>query len=153
MKAWYFSPTDKRLPNGDGRLIEVGVTHEVPGALELCSLGLHASVHPIDALSYATSAWLWRVELGGTVIKGDDKCCANTRTYLYGFDATEMLREFARKCALDVIHLWDAPEIVVRYLNTGDESIRDAAWAAARDAARDGQNKRLMSLIRKWRTK
>jgi len=36
---------------------------------------------------------------------------------------------------LDVIHLWDAPAVVREYLETGDESKRDAAWAAARDAA------------------
>jgi len=37
---------------------------------------------------------------------------------------------------LDVIHLWDAPKIVVRYLKTGDESLRDAAWSAEWSAAR-----------------
>ena len=61
------------------------------------------------------------------------------------FDATEPLRSFARQCALDVIHLWDAPAVVRQYLETGDESLRDAAryaaraaaWDAARDAAWD----------------
>jgi len=38
---------------------------------------------------------------------------------------------FARLCALDVAHLWNAPEVVVRYLRTGDEEIRTAAYAAA----------------------
>ena len=38
--------------------------------------------------------------------------------------------------ALDVIHLWGAPDVVVRYLKTGDESIRSAALDAARTAAR-----------------
>lgn len=38
---------------------------------------------------------------------------------------------FVRMCALRVIHLWDAPEIVIRYLNTGDESIRDEAHCSA----------------------
>src|SRR5690606_19611648 len=97
------------------------------------------------ALGYAPGPILWRVELGGTIVTGDDKVCATERTYLWGVDASECLREFARKCALDVIHLWDAPELVVRYLKTGDESIRaaarpaawDAAWAAARAAAWD----------------
>jgi hypothetical protein len=41
-------------------------------------------------------------------------------------------------CALGVVHLWDAPEVVERYLKAGDDSIRvaiqDAAWAAAQDA-------------------
>ena len=49
----------------------------------------------------------------------------------------EQIRHFSRLCALDVIHLWNAPEVVWKYLETGDESlrqeVRDAAEAA--DAA------------------
>jgi hypothetical protein len=48
-----------------------------------------------------------------------------------------MLREFARWCALQVIHLWDAPDVVRQYLETGDESLRAAARAATRAAARN----------------
>ena len=47
------------------------------------------------------------------------------------------IRRFACQCALDVIHLWDAPPIVKKYLETGDEKLRDAAWDAARAAAGD----------------
>ena len=47
------------------------------------------------------------------------------------------IRLFARQCALDVIHLWDAPQLVKKYLKTGDEKIRDAAWDAAWAATRD----------------
>ena len=46
------------------------------------------------------------------------------------------LREFARWCALQVIHLWDAPDVVREYLETGDETLRVVAWDAAR-ASRD----------------
>jgi hypothetical protein len=52
-------------------------------------------------------------------------------------DAENILRKFARDCALDVIHLWNAPPIVRKYLETGDESIREAARDAARDIVRD----------------
>lgn len=49
-------------------------------------------------------------------------------------------RKFACACALRVTHFWDAPDIVLRYLKTQDESIRAAAraatWAATRDATR-----------------
>ena len=45
------------------------------------------------------------------------------------------LYEFARWCALQVIHLWDAPGVVRKYL-TGDETLRVAAWDAAQDASR-----------------
>ena len=161
MKAWYFSTEDRKLQHGDGRLIRAGATHKVDCEPVLCHAGLHASKRPIDALRYAPGPIIWRVELGGTIVKGDDKLCATERTYLWGFDATAMLREFARKCALDVIHLWDAPEVVKTYLTTGDESLRAAArdaawaaaraaaWAAARDAAGDAQNRRLLAMIRK----
>ena len=53
------------------------------------------------------------------------------------------MRKFARECASDVLHLWDAPQVVRDYLATGEESQRAAAeaaaeaaaWTAARDAA------------------
>ena len=45
------------------------------------------------------------------------------------------VRLFARECASDVLHLWDAPQVVKDYLATGDESIRTAAWTAAWTAA------------------
>jgi hypothetical protein len=134
------------LANGDGREIAVGVTHKVDGQPKLCKRGLPGSKRIIDALKYASSPIVWRVDIGGTVVGSDDKLCGTKRTYLSGgIDITPILREWARECALSVIHLWDAPEIVVRWLKTGDESIRAAAkdaaraaiWAAAWDAARD----------------
>lgn len=99
--------------------------------------GLHASLHPLDALQYAPGEILCRVEMGGDIVYGDDKLVATERTVIAMGDATEMLRKFSRLCALDVIHLWDAPQVVIDYLNTGDESIRDAAWGAARDKHKD----------------
>jgi hypothetical protein len=45
------------------------------------------------------------------------------------------LREFARWCALQVIDLWEAPDVVRQWLATGDESIRSAARSAAMFAA------------------
>ena len=112
--------------------------------------GLHASGHPFDALRYAPGSTLHLVELDGELIEHGspvDKVAARRRKIVATIDAEPLLREFARKCALSVIHLWDAPEVVKQYLTTGDESLRaaagDAAWeaaswaagAAARDAA------------------
>jgi hypothetical protein len=93
-----------------------------------------------------------------------DKYACSVRTYIAGgFDCSSVLRAFARQCALDLSHLWDAPQIVKDYLNTGDENLRaaasDAAWAAASAAAwavaravasaaaRDKQNKTLTKLL------
>jgi hypothetical protein len=147
MKAYHFH-------NGhtlrDGRpLPPIGKWLEHEGPLVPCESGLHASEHPFDALTYAPGANLDMVELDGEIIphgQPTDKFCARRRKRLRSIDATELLRAFARRVALDVLPLWhDAPVVVRKYLETGDETIRasawdaarDAAWAAARDAARD----------------
>ncbi len=44
------------------------------------------------------------------------------------------LREFSRWCALQVKDLWDMPDVVCEYLETGNEELRYAAWDAAADA-------------------
>jgi len=138
MKAWYFSNGDRRLRNGDGREIRLGETHEVSGEIEMCSHGLHASKKLMDALYYAPGTIVYRVELSGEIKKGEDKLVAQKRTYLSGgIDVSETLRKFARMCALDVVGIWEAPEVVIRYLKTGDKSMLDTALAAARAAARD----------------
>ena len=136
MKAWYFSNGDRRLRNGDGREIRIGETHAVSGDIELCSHGLHASKKLIDAIYYAPGNIVYRVEMWGKVEEGGDKVVAQKRTYLSGgIDVSETLRKFARMCALDVIDMWEAPDIVIRYLKTGDKSIRDAAYGATLAAA------------------
>lgn len=43
----------------------------------------------------------------------------------------DVLREFSHWCALEVAHLCDTPDIVMQYLNTGDEELRIAALDAA----------------------
>jgi len=136
--GWYFSEESRLLRYGDARPIALGVTHEVDAPIELCERGLHASVRAIDALEYAPGPIVWRVELSGEIKAGHDKCVATRRTYIAGgVDASVVMRAFARRCALDVAHMWDMPDVVREYLTTGDESIRDAARAAARDAAWD----------------
>lgn len=40
-------------------------------------------------------------------------------------------RVWARWCARRVMHLWDAPEVVVRWLDEGEEEIREAAHGTA----------------------
>lgn len=137
MKAWHFVGDTLR----DGRPIPAdGETLVHDGPLEMCASGMHASVRIIDALQYAPGDTVCRVECGGTIVQGDDKLVCTERTILWRVDAEAMLRDFARRCALDVINLWDAPDVVVEYLRTGDESQRAAAkaaaWAAASAAAR-----------------
>ena len=127
IKGWWFAPKDNKLANGDGREIKIGATHIVEGEIIPCEHGLHLAPRILDALKYAPGPIIYRVEGSGTVIphgKPIDKYACSERTYLAGgLDASEILRKFARLCALDVIHLWDAPDVVVRYLKTGDETI------------------------------
>jgi len=117
------------------------------GPVRMCESGLHASRHPFDALMYAPGPILCLVDCDEIDAEENDKLVCRRRRIVARFDATTMLRAFARQCALDVIHLWDAPQVVRDYLTTGDESLRDgtrdaaraaaraAAWAAARTAA------------------
>ena len=136
--GWYFSEESRLLRYGDARPIALGVTHEVDAPIELCERGLHASVRAIDALQYAPGPIVWRVELSGEIKTGNDKCVATHRKYIGGgVDASTVMRAFARRCALDVAHLWDMPPLVRSYLETGEESIRAAARDAARAAAWD----------------
>ena len=140
---WHFVQVDEhgtpRLNYGDNREVKVGETLAVHAKPVLCEKGLHASAKLWDALGYASGdkLALCRVTLGGTVLHDDTKSVGNERTVIamLDSDATEkLLRDFGRWCALQVIHLWDAPDVVRQYLETGDESLRAAAGAAARAA-------------------
>ncbi|WP_423176271.1 MULTISPECIES: DUF7666 domain-containing protein [unclassified Stenotrophomonas maltophilia group] len=126
---------DGRPVPADGELL----VHD--GKVELCAQGLHASIDAFDALQYAPGNTLCLVELSGTIVRGDDKVAASERRIIKRIDAEPLICEFARWSALQVIELWDAPDVVRQYLTTGDESLRaaarDAAWDAAWDAARD----------------
>jgi len=134
IQAWHFVGAALR----DGAPIPAdGVTLRHDGPLTLCASGFHASVRLIDALYYAPGATLCRVTMGGEIIHESDKVVATERTILWRIDATELLRLFARQCALDVAHLWRPPGMsasVRKYLETGDEKLR-AAGDAARAAA------------------
>ena len=129
--AWYFSEESRRLRYGDNRPIVLGKEHIVWGTPEPCKRGLHGSINLLDALEYAPGSIVWRVELSGRIKKGDDKIAATRRRYIAGgIDVYGVLREFARKQALSVAHLWDMPAIVREYLETGDESKRAEAISA-----------------------
>jgi hypothetical protein len=134
--AWHF--VGSRLRDGR-RIPKDGEWLVHKGPIEICASGLHASTCLIDAVHYALGNVLCRVAVDGVAERESDKLVAERRVILWRLDSEEVLRAFARKAALSVVHLWDPPEIVVRYLKTGDESLRDAArdaaWAAAARAA------------------
>ena len=127
----------------DGQLLETGREYVFDGDPVMCESGYHASRHVFDAMENAPGSILSRVECKEITDECDDKLVCRRRRVIATIDATKILQKFARMCALDVIHLWDAPDVVVRYLKTGDESLRDAArsaaWAA-RSAAWDAMS-------------
>jgi len=118
-QAWHFT-NGKTLH--DGRPIPpVGEWLVHDGPLVPCE-------RLLDALAFAPGGTLHRVTLRARERRID--------WTLDAVDTERVLREFARWCARRVLHLWDAPDVVARYLETGDESLRDAARDAARYAAR-----------------
>ena len=127
VRAWHFTASPDRLRDGS-LLPRVGewLVHE--GPCEMCHSGLHASLAALDALSYAPGQWVHRVECRGVELEHDGKLLC---------------------FALDVVHLWEPPEVVLDYLRTGNRESRAAAGDAARDAARDPQGRRLLRMLLK----
>ena len=148
--AWWFCAQDK-LPHGDGRMVQVGLTHKIEPPIVPCERGLHASATVLEALQYAQGSILYRVKLGGTIVAANDKFAASSREYLACIDANAIIHAWGRACALEMVHLWDCPHVVSDYLLTGDETLRSAAesaaWSAARSAAWSAQAKLLDKMI------
>jgi hypothetical protein len=136
---WHFTKLDCKLRYDDGRKVVAGETLTVDCAPILCAQGLHASNLIIDALSNAPGLYVWSVELGGERIDGDDKSAAQSRTALWGYDATDVILAWLRRVALDKIALdWDTskfgamPAVVMEFLRTGDKNIAAEAAEAAK---------------------
>ncbi len=122
--AYHFTSDKLR----DGRPIPaVGKWLEEKGEIVICQSGLHASRTPFQALSFAPGFLLHRVEVFGIVTEIDDKLVARKRKILATIDAKEIILSFARKQALSVIHLFDCPPVLKKWLETGDPKIQKAA--------------------------
>ena len=160
MLAWHFLSEDKRLGNGDGRVVEVGVPLECKGDPVLCDNGMHGSVRLIDALRYAGGPIVCRVKIEGDVIEGDDKLCGRRRTVLWMLDATRILHEFACQCAEGALALVEQPDArsvagIKAKRAWLDGKITDeeldaawtASWAAAQDAAWGARAAALSALV------
>jgi len=120
MKAWHFIKNDKTMNYGKGETIVVGKKYSVEGEIKLCEFGLHGSINPNNALIYAPGSIICWCEFGGEIILGHDKLVAQERTVLWMSNAKKALGEYSRWCALEVIENWNAPKIVIEYLNTGN---------------------------------
>lgn len=132
VNAWHFTAEPLTLRDGTPFALNEplpAIENPVP-----CERGYHASLTVYDALTYAPGPHLYRVTLGGTIVSdGDpvDKYVASERTATAYVNATPLIRSFTRQCALDVIHLWNPPDVVRQFLLTGDERLRAAAWDAS----------------------
>jgi hypothetical protein len=132
MKAYHFTSDKLR----DGRPIPpIGEWLEHEGDVVICETGLHASLHPMDALQYAPGNLLHLVECEDIVTEDNDKFVCRRRKILATIDVEKLLLDFARWTALQVIHLWDSPDVVKQFLGTGEEMLRSAARSAAWSAA------------------
>lgn len=92
--------------------------------------GEPAYIAPLAVGGEADWSQVFRVVCDAPPVEGE----CTSKSALWGYDAAPVLYQFARETALGVAHLWHTPPIVLRYLKTGDESIREAASAAAWDA-------------------
>lgn len=133
IEAWHFvgkTLRDGRPIPADGRWL----IHR--GPIVPCESGLHASVRLIDALRHAPGATVCRVVVRGEIIHEADKLVASRRKIMWRIDATDLLYAFARQCALDVAHLWNMPDVVRQYLETGNGALREKARVVAAAAAK-----------------
>ncbi len=130
--AWHFvgdTLRDGRPIPADGEVL----VHD--GDIELCVSGLHASRDIMDALKYAAGSTICRVRCDGKMRESDDKLVCTRRAILWRVDAQQVLHDFARWCALQVIDYWDAPDVMREWLATGDPKLRSAAKSAAESVA------------------
>ena len=120
----------------DGRPIPpIGEWLEETGDLILCAKGLHASRTPFQALAYAPGFKLHKVEVEDIAAESDDKLVARRRKILATIDTRDLILKFARNQALSVIHLYDCPPVLKKWLETGDPALqKDAAYDAANAA-------------------
>lgn len=155
--AWHWAKNDLKTQYTNEPIVKGG-TIRAEGPLVLCENGCHASLHPFDALLYAPGSMLCRVELGGKIVKGDDKLCARSREVLWIADCDHLLHEFACLCAeralkqakvndersyaaIRVKRLWLQGRATDKQLAAARAAAGDAAWAAAGAAAGDAEEK------------
>lgn len=162
--AWHFLPNNGCLRFGKREKVRAGRVYRADGPLVLCENGMHASVDPLDALSYAPGAIICRVEMRGETVIGGDKLCSRERKVLWKADATRTLHEFAIWCATRALkraqvtdkRCWNALRVRRLWLDgraTDDELLaaRDAAGAAeglaAWAAERKAQSRKLAKML------
>jgi hypothetical protein len=113
-RYWHWINGDKLR---DGTKAVVGEWTVRVDDIKLCVKGYHGSYNVLDALKYAPGNTICRVYIK-EVLESEDKVVGTQRKIIWMADAKEVLVQFAKWCALQVIDLWDAPDVVVEFLNS-----------------------------------
>jgi hypothetical protein len=147
--VWHFSDGTLSYDRNDKVVAGLSLACN-PDDIRLCQYGFHGSYDILGALQYANGSVLSYCEIGGRIIKDDDKVVASIRRHIIVVDIERTLHEFAIWCAEQALALIDnSDERSVNVLKikrlwldgkATDEELtaaRDAAWDVARDVARD----------------
>ena len=94
MKAWHFLPANGKIC-GTNDTAKIGTITQVAGPIIPEKWGLHASNRVLQAVFWAPSLLLTRVELSGIIVEGDRKLAAETRKIIWLGDVTEPFWEWA----------------------------------------------------------
>lgn len=146
-QAWGILHADGSVdPHGITPVDGEWFTHFREPALDVVERGPHMHDRLIDALRRGPTepgAMIARFEVERSAKVARARTTASIASEkrrviwrLDGETSDRVLTEYARWCAEQVLHLWDAPQVVRDWLATGDENLIDAARAAAREAHR-----------------
>lgn len=168
--AWHFITEDWRSAEGKRKPWKDGAIERHRGELAPCRSGLHSSPTAWDALQYAPGPLLSLVEIpdvgNDCIPHGDpvDKHVSRWRRRVQTIDLSRELRQFACDVAEEALNREEqagrtvdersraAIEVARRYANGQADreelaAARDAAWAAAWDAAGAAHRQKFNALI------
>lgn len=122
-------------------LVEDGVT--LPDKVPLvfpnfqykrADFGLYGFIDTLDAFEASAGTTLFIIKCGGKVLPSRNrhyrKVACTEWTILARINMIKILQELARWCAMQTAHLWDTPNEIRQYLETGNENLRPAAEIA-----------------------
>ncbi len=150
--AWYFLPSDRKLPYPPHTEVKPGLKLVHEGTLAFSGPGLQASIRALDALYNALGPIVCRVEMAGAILhdanqRGANRLVARECTCLWLADASNVLHEFVCQWAEQALlkereagrepdaRSWKAIDAKRAWLAGKADDRELAAAAAARDVA------------------
>lgn len=123
----------------EGEVASIGSVHTTDFEYSLNPSRFHGSANAFDAmdLSRGGRTLLYYFNLGGIVVQEEwriNEAHSTECTVIAGGDVSHLARKFAKRCALDVVHLWHAPKVVINYLKSDSEGLLPLARKAVREA-------------------